>query len=256
MGKLSGKFALITGGNSGIGLATAKLFAQEGAKVAITGRNQQSLDEAIKILGPEHLAIQSDAQDLTAMDKAFSQIKEQFGALDILFANAGTGISPAIEQIKEEDFDRIFDTNVKGVFFTFQKALPLLRPGSSVILNASIAAGIGRTGMVLYGSSKAAVRSLARGLSAEFITSGIRVNSISPGPIDTPIFYRGGRPQAVADAHRDALKANIPLGRLGTAEEVAQAVLFLASDDSRFIIGTDLTVDGGVTEVRAARPRL
>jgi NAD(P)-dependent dehydrogenase (short-subunit alcohol dehydrogenase family) len=191
MQRLAGKLALITGGNSGIGLATAKAFAANGARVAITGRDQNTLDAAKDVLGSDHLAIRSDTSDLKAIDGLYAVVKNQFGALDILFANAGLGGGGPIETLTEQQFDRIFDTNVKGLFFTVQKALPLLRNPSSVILNASIASRIARPNQALYGASKAAVRSLARGFSSEFIGRGVRFNAISPGPIDTPIWGRG-----------------------------------------------------------------
>jgi len=248
MRRLEGKLALITGGSSGIGLATAQAFVAEGARVAITGRDAKSLEAAKREIGNDTLALQSDAGDLKAIDALFAAIKREFGALDILFANAGVGAGGPVETITEEDFDRIFNVNVKGVFFTVQKALPLLRKGASIILNSSIAPRTGRPGLSLYAASKAAVRTLARNLSAELASRGIRVNVVSPGPIDTPIWERARDPE-IADALRKKVAAGIPLGRMGTADEVASAVVFLASDDSSFMLGSEITVDGGVIEL-------
>src|SRR5215471_4889726 len=251
MQRLAGKLALITGGSSGIGLATAKAFVAEGARVAITGRDAKSLQAAQREIGNDGLALQSDAGDLKAIDTLFEAIKEKFGALDILFANAGIGSGGPVESVTEEDFDRIFAVNVKGVFFTVQKALPLLRKGASIVLNSSIAQHTGRPGLSLYAASKAAVRTLARNLSAELASRGIRVNVVSPGPIDTPIWERARDPE-IASALKKRVEAGIPVGRLGTAEEVASAVVFLASDDSSFMLGSEITVDGGVIEVPGA----
>jgi NAD(P)-dependent dehydrogenase (short-subunit alcohol dehydrogenase family) len=250
MRRLEGKLALITGGNSGIGLATAKLFVAEGARVAITRRDPKTLDEARRSLGNDTLALQSDTSDLRAIDLLFAAIKDQFGALDILFVNAGIGDPISIEKVTEQDFDRIFDVNVKGVFFTVQKALPVLRNGASIILNASIAPRTGRPGLSLYAASKAAVRTFARNFSAALVPRGIRVNVISPGPIETPIWDRafGG---ANADV-RQRIEAGIPLGRMGRPEEIAQAVVFLASDESTFMLGSEITIDGGVSEMPGA----
>lgn len=250
MGRLEGKFALITGGNSGIGLATARLFVANGARVAITGRDGKSLEAARQSLGSDTLALQSDAADLKAIDGLFDAVKEQFGALDVLFANAGVSGGGPVESTSEQDFDRMFDTNVKGVFFTVQRALPLLRKGASIILNSSIAPRVGRPGHALYAASKAAVRTFARNFSSEFASRGFRVNVVSPGPIETPIWGRGGGDSATVDQVLSQVKAGVPLGRLGRPEEVAQAVLFLASDESSFMLGAEVTVDGGVTEMR------
>jgi NAD(P)-dependent dehydrogenase (short-subunit alcohol dehydrogenase family) len=252
MNRLAGKLALVTGGNSGIGLATAQAFVAEGARVAITGRDAQTLETARNSLGEGHLAIQSDAADVKAIDALFATVKQQFGALDVMFLNAGVGTGGSIESTTEEDFARIFDINVKGVFFAVQKALPLLRNGASIVLNSSIAPRTGRPGLSVYAASKAAVRTFARNFSSELAPRGIRVNVVSPGPIETPIWYRGD--PEVATQLRDRVAASVPLGRLGKAEEVAAAVVFLASDESSFIVGTEITVDGGVTELLGARP--
>jgi NAD(P)-dependent dehydrogenase (short-subunit alcohol dehydrogenase family) len=254
MPRLAGKFALITGGNSGIGLATARAFVAEGARVAITGRDRDTLEAARRLIGNDTLAIQSDTADLKAIDTLFATIQERFGALDILFANAGIGSMTPVENTSEDDFDRIFDVNVKGLFFTVQKALPLLRNGASIILNGSIAIRTGRVGFSVYAASKAAVRTFARNFSAEFLSRGIRVNVVSPGPIDTPIFWREQRGQKEVAALRQRIEADVPLGRMGKPEEIAQAVVFLASDESSFMLGTEIILDGGVTATPFAAP--
>ncbi len=251
MGRLANKLALITGGSSGIGLATAKLFAAEGARVAITGRNPKALEAARLRIGRDTLAITSDSADLAAIEALMATLKDNFGALDIIFLNAGIGEAVTVDKATEADFDRTFDVNVKGPFFTVQKALPLLRPGASIIMNASIAHLTGRPNFAIYAASKAALRTLARNFSTEFIPRGIRVNVVSPGPIETPIWDK------IPDASkRDAIKrrvaAGVPMGRMGTAEEIAAAVLFLASDESAFMAGTEITIDGGVTEMPGA----
>lgn len=254
MPKLEGKFALITGGNSGIGLATAKAFVAEGARVAITGRDPKTLKEAQKELGRDALALQSDVTDLKQVDELFAQLKQRFGALDILFANAGIGKFKSLAETTEEIFDQIFDTNVKGLFFTVQKAIPLLRPGASIILDASIGARIGRPGAAAYAASKAAVRTFARNFSADLAPLGIRVNAVSPGMIATPIWTRD-RPGAKLDqALEERLRRTVPAERLGSPEEVARLVVFLASDDSRFMLGSEIVIDGGTTELPAAAP--
>jgi NAD(P)-dependent dehydrogenase (short-subunit alcohol dehydrogenase family) len=252
MPRLSGKLALITGGNSGIGLATAKAFVAEGARVAITGRNRDTLEAARVSIGNDTIAVRSDAADLKAIDALMATIKAELGALDILFANAGLGTLTPVESTTEADFDRTFDVNVKGVFFTVQKALPLLRSGASIILNSSIGARTGRAGFAVYGASKAAVRTLARNFSVEFASRGIRVNVVSPGPIDTPIWFRD-RDQEAGEALLRRVEAAVPLGRLGKPEEIAQTVVFLASDESSFMLGAEIVVDGGMTELPASR---
>lgn len=249
MAKLTGKVALVTGGNSGMGLATAKLFAAEGAKVVITGRRQNALDEAAKIVGPSVLAVQGDVSKMADLDRLFATIKSKFGHLDILFANAGLGGVAPLGQVTEEQFDREFAINVKGLFFTVQKALPLLRDGSSIILNASIAAHMGMEGFSVYSATKAAVRSFARTWTSDLKGRKIRVNSLSPGPIETPIFGKMGLTEEQASGFKQALPGMVPLGRMGSDEEIAKAVLFLASDDSSYITGIDLVVDGGMSQV-------
>src|ERR1700677_1319561 len=249
MAKLTGKVALVTGGNSGMGLATAKLFAAEGAKVVITGRRQDALDEAAKNVGPSVLAVQGDVSKMADLDRLFATIKSKFGHLDILFANAGLGGVAPLGQVTEEQFDREFAINVKGLFFTVQKALPLLRDGSSIILNASIAAHMGMEGFSVYSATKAAVRSFARTWTSDLKGRKIRVNSLSPGPIETPIFGKMGLSEEQANGFKQALPGMVPLGRMGSDEEIARTVLFLASDDSSYITGIDLVVDGGMSQV-------
>jgi NAD(P)-dependent dehydrogenase (short-subunit alcohol dehydrogenase family) len=252
MQRLAGKFALITGGSSGIGLATAKAFVADGAAVAITGRDQKALDAATDIIGGEHLAFKCNAANLLEIDALYAAIKERFGALDIIFANAGVADSNPMEKVTEQDFDRVFNVNVKGVFFTVQKALPLLRRGASIILNASIAPRMGRAGLSLYSASKAAVRTLARNFSSELVSRGVRVNVVSPGTILTPAWNRLIKDPAAFEATMRQVGSEIPQGRVGTPEEIANVVLFLASDASSFMLGAEITVDGGLTEMRTS----
>jgi NAD(P)-dependent dehydrogenase (short-subunit alcohol dehydrogenase family) len=249
MAKLTGKVALVTGGNSGMGLATAKLFAAEGAKVVITGRRQEALDEAAKTVGPSVLAVQGDVANLADLDRLFATIKDKYGHLDVVFANAGHGSVVPLGQVTEEQFDSEFATNVKGLFFTVQKSLPVLRDGASIILNASIAATKGMEGFSVYSATKAAVRSFARTWTTDLRDRKIRVNSISPGPIDTPIFGKTGMSQEQVDGFKQAVTGMVPLQRMGRSEEIATTVLFLASDDSSYITGVDLAVDGGMAQV-------
>lgn len=254
MGRLSGKLALITGGNSGIGLATARAFVAEGARLAITGRNEATLKAARESLPAAVTCIKSDAGDLGAIARLFETLQADFGALDILFVNAGIGKASPLGQTSEAAFDEIFDINVKGLFFTVQSAIPLLRAGSSVILNASTAARTGAPGASAYSGSKAAVRAFARNFAAELAPRGIRVNVVSPGPIATPIWERTGAPAALLEANQRRIEKGVPIGRMGTAEEVARAVVFLASDDSAFMLGSEIVVDGGLSELPAGAP--
>ncbi|TAH34314.1 MAG: SDR family oxidoreductase [Planctomycetota bacterium] len=249
MGKLTGKVALVTGGNSGMGLATAALFAAEGAKVVITGRRQKDLEEAARSIGASALGVPGDVSDLADLDRLFGVIRERHGRLDVLFANAGIGELAPLAQVTEDQFDRQFDINVKGLFFTVQKALPLMPDGSSIILNSSIAGGMGMEAFSVYSATKAAVRSFARSWTNDLKARKIRVNAISPGPIETPIFGKMGLNEDQANGFKQALPGMVPLGRIGRAEEVAKTVLFLASDDSSYITGIDLAVDGGMAQV-------
>jgi NAD(P)-dependent dehydrogenase (short-subunit alcohol dehydrogenase family) len=250
MGKLEGKVAVITGGNSGIGLATAKEFKEQGARVVITGRDQQSLDEAKReIGGGDVLAVRSEASNLTDIDKLFTAVKETFGHIDVLFINAGVGKFAPIEAVTEESFDLIMDVNFKGAYFTIQKALPHLNDNASIILNASINAHIGMPNSSVYAASKAALITLARTLSAELVGRGIRVNAISPGPIATPILNRLGLAPETLEATEKSLKEQIPMKRFGRPEEIAKTALFLASSDSSFLLGTEIVADGGMSQL-------
>ncbi|HEY0845126.1 MAG TPA: SDR family oxidoreductase [Noviherbaspirillum sp.] len=248
MKKLSGKTALITGGNSGIGLATARLFLQHGARVAITGQSQDSLEQAGKVLGNDVLALQSNAGKLEDIDSLMEQVRTRFGSLDVLFVNAGNSRPAPFEQVTESQFDDATAVLYKGAFFTIQKALPLLSQGASVIVTTSISNQKGSPNFSVYASCKAALRSLVQTLSLELVDRGIRVNAISPGPIDTPGFGRyWGAPPEVVQAAKDEFVRKSPMKRFGESDEVAQAVLFLASEDSSYIVGTEIVVDGAVT---------
>lgn len=249
MKKLANKVALVTGGNSGIGLATAVEFAAEGAKVIITGRRQQAIDEALKHIGHDAVGIQGDVSSLADLDRLFAEIKAKYGHIDVLFANAGLAEVAPFGMVTEEHFDREFDINVKGLFFTVQKALPLLQDGSSIILNASIAASKGMAAFSVYSATKAAVRSFARSWTTDLKERKIRVNAISPGPIETPIFGKMGLTEEQAAGFGAAVVPQIPLGRFGAASEIAKAALFLACDDSSYVTGIELTVDGGMAQV-------
>ncbi len=247
--KFEGKIALVTGGNSGIGLATAKRFVQEGAYVFITGRRQASLDAAVKEIGSNVTAVQGDVANLADLDRLFAAIKEQKGKLDILFANAGGGEFAAMGSITEEHFDKTFNTNVKGLLFTVQKALPLMPKGSAVILNASIVSSKGMPAFGVYSATKAAVRSFARTWTNDLKDLGIRVNVVSPGPVNTPGVDGLASDPVQREQIKAGLAAGVPLGRMGEADEIAKAVSFLASDESSFIAGIELFVDGGMIQV-------
>jgi NAD(P)-dependent dehydrogenase (short-subunit alcohol dehydrogenase family) len=247
--KLSGKIALVTGGTSGIGLATAKRFASEGAYVFITGRRQSELDAAATELGGNATAVRGDVADLADLDRLFNTIKREKGRLDVLFANAGGGGMAPLGQITEEHFDKTFNTNVRGLLFTVQKALPLMPPGSSIILNASIASIKGTPALSVYSATKAAVRSFARSWTLDLKESKIRVNAVSPGTVPTPAYYLMGLTNEQVQAFVDSQVTTIPLGRVGTTDEIAKAVVFLASDDSSFVNGIELFVDGGMAQV-------
>jgi NAD(P)-dependent dehydrogenase (short-subunit alcohol dehydrogenase family) len=249
MGKLEGKIALVTGGNGGIGLATAKQFVNEGAYVFVTGRRDPELTAAVKEIGRNVTGIQGDVSNLADLDRLFAQIKQEKGKLDIVFANAGIAKYAPFGSITEKLYDSIFNINVKGVLFTVQKALPLMPDGASIILNASIVASKGLAANSVYSATKAAVRSFARTWTTDLKARRIRVNAVSPGSIDTP-----GLSDLLASAEtgRERLKMisnAVPLGRLGTPDEIAKAVVFLASDDSSYVTGTELFVDGGFAQV-------
>jgi NAD(P)-dependent dehydrogenase (short-subunit alcohol dehydrogenase family) len=248
-GKLEGKIALITGGNSGIGLATAKQFVNEGAYVFITGRREAELAAAKKQIGKNVTAIQGDVSNLDDLDRLFAQIKKEQGKIDIVFANAGVARYAPIGTITEDFFDSIFDINVKGVLFTVQKALPLLRDGGSIILNASIVGSKGLSSNSVYSATKAAVRSFARTWTTDLKDRGIRVNAISPGPIDTPGLSELLASSETGEQRKKMISNTVPLGRFGRPEEIAKAVVFLASDDASYITGIELFVDGGFAQV-------
>ena len=249
MGKLEGKVALITGGNSGIGLATAKQFVNEGAYVFITGRRDRELAAAVKEIGSNVTGVQGDVSNLRDLDRLFAQIKRDKRQLDIVFANAGVAKYAPLGEITEEFYDSIFNINVKGLLFTVQKALPLLPDGASIILNASSVGSKGLAAISVYSATKAAVRSFARTLTTDLKDRRIRVNAVSPGPIDTPGMRERLGSSDTGQQRLKMISNGVPLGRLGTPDEIAKAVMFLASDDSRYITGTELFVDGGTAQV-------
>jgi NAD(P)-dependent dehydrogenase (short-subunit alcohol dehydrogenase family) len=248
-GKLEGKVAVVTGGNSGIGLATAKRFIAEGAYVFITGRRQEQLDAAVKDIGNNVSGVQGDVANLADLDRLYAAVKAKKGRVDILFANAGIAEIVPLEKVTEEHFDRTFNTNVKGLLFTVQKALPLLADGGSIILNASIVASTGNPALSVYSATKAAVRSFARTWILDLKERKIRVNAISPGPIETPGLNGLAQTEGVGEQLKASLVASVPLGRLGAPDEIARAAVFLASDDSSFVTGTELFVDGGAAQI-------
>ncbi|MBC8043190.1 MAG: SDR family oxidoreductase [Rhizobacter sp.] len=249
MKKLEGKVAVITGGNSGIGLSTAKEFQAEGAKVVISGRNQKTLDESVKAIGGETLAVQGDVSSLADIDKLIAKTKEKFGKIDILVVNAGIFKGAPVEATDESLYNEIMDINVKGAFFTIQKALPLFNDGGSIVIVSSVVNQIGMANASVYSASKAAVRSFARTLSADLAGRNIRVNVCSPGPIATPIFGRLGMPPEVEKQVLDGMASLPTLKRFGTPEEVAKVILFLASSDSSYMLGAEMVVAGGFGEV-------
>ena len=247
--RLSGKTAVITGGNSGIGLATAKLFIREDAQVVILGRDDNTLATAKKELGDKAMTLKTDVAFLDQLDAAVREIGVKFGKIDILFANAGIAEFAPMEQIDERFFDKTFDINVKGVYFTAQKFVPLLRENGAVMFTTSVVNQKGWTGTSVYSASKAAVRSLARTLAAELQPRKIRVNAISPGPIETPIYGRLGMPPEAVRQLADGVLQQTPMHRFGSADEVAKVALFLASDDSSYLTGGEICVDGGLGQV-------
>ena len=249
MSKLTNKTAVITGGNSGIGLATAKEFIKEGARVIIMGRDKKTLDEAVKELGPQATGIQGDITNSSDLDKLFAEAKSKFGKIDILFANAGVAIFAPFDQTDEKLLNANFDVNVKGSFNTVQKALALLSEKSSVIFNTSVVGVKGFPGTSAYSASKAALRSLVRTLASELVAKGIRVNAVSPGPIATPIYGRLGMPKEAVDQMAAGFESLNPMKRFGEASEVAKAAVFFASEDSSYITGAELAIDGGLTQL-------
>jgi NAD(P)-dependent dehydrogenase (short-subunit alcohol dehydrogenase family) len=243
MGKLQGKVAVITGGTTGIGLAAAHLFVKEGAHVFITGRRQKELDQAVRAIGINATGVQGDVANLSHLDRLYEIVKATGRRIDIVFANAGFGEFLALGKITEEHFDKLFNTNVKGTLFTVQKALPLLNDGASIILTGSVGSVKGTAGFWVYGATKAAIRNFVRAWTVELKDRRIRSNVLSPGPTDTPL-SNGAPPDAIA-----RIVSTVPMGRMGTSEEIAKAALFLASNDSSFVTGIELFVDGGRAQV-------
>jgi NAD(P)-dependent dehydrogenase (short-subunit alcohol dehydrogenase family) len=249
MPKLKGKVALVTGGSSGMGLATAKRFVEEGAFVYITGRRQTELDKAVSLIGRSVAAVQGDVSNVADLDRLYAKVASEKGKIDILFAGAGIVDPQPLAETTEESFDKVFAINTRGLAFTVKKALPLLNDGGAIIVITSIAENKGIPGLTAYSATKAAVRSFVRTWTAELKDRRIRVNAISPGPIDTPIFGHMAPTKEGADQARAQFAASVPFGRLGRPEEIASAALFLASDEASFIAGVDLPVDGGMTAI-------
>lgn len=250
MGKIDNKVAVITGGSTGIGLATAKTFIQEGAKVVITGRTQETLDQAVTEIDSENItAIKSDTSNLADIQTLADQLKEQHGSIDILFANAGIAWFAPIDQVDEAFFDAQFNTNVKGLFFTIQKLLPILNDSGAIVLNASAVVHKGFENSSVYSATKGAVRNFARTLSSELAPRKIRVNVVSPGPIETPIYGKMGMTDEQLKGMAEGFANMVPVKRFGNSDEVAKAVLFLASDDSSYVLGEEILVDGGIATI-------
>jgi NAD(P)-dependent dehydrogenase (short-subunit alcohol dehydrogenase family) len=247
--KLQNKVALITGGTTGIGLATAHLFAEEGARVFVTGQNPETIARAKQELAGIAEVIRSDASDSAQLRSLISHIQQSAGGLDVLFLNAGVAKFAPITDFSEEEFDQLFSINVKGPFLAIKHAVPALRRGASIILNTSISAETGMPAASIYSATKAALRSLARTASADLVSRGIRVNAVSPGPIETPIFGKLGLPAEAIEGFAASVKSQNPLGRFGQAREIATAALFLASDDSSYMVGAEIVVDGGRTQL-------
>jgi NAD(P)-dependent dehydrogenase (short-subunit alcohol dehydrogenase family) len=249
MGRLNGKVAVVTGGNSGIGLATAKRFVEEGAHVVITGRREKELKEAAALIGRNVTTVTGDITRLEDLDRLYAVVKEKHGHIDVLFANAGWGEVAPIGAATEAHFDKTFDLNAKGTFFTVQKAIPLFKDGGSIILNTSVSNVMGLPTFAVYAASKAAVRSFARGWAMELKDRKIRVNAVSPGPIETPALEKAGIPPELVEQAIAGFTSQVPLGRRGKPEEIAAAVVFLASEESSYITGVELAVDGGMAQV-------
>jgi len=246
MKKLENKVAVVTGGNSGIGLATAILFANQGAKVAITGRDQSTLDSAVSEIGHSAIGIRNDVSNVDQIDAAYQQVAETFGKIDVLVVNAGIYIPGTLADYTEDQFDKSSDINFKGVFFSIQKVLPYLNNGASVIITSSSLGTMGIAGVSAYSATKAAVISLAKSFSAELADRAIRVNILSPGPVTTPIMTRDGATEEQFEQAKNYLSAKTVAGRMGTSEEIAEGFLYLASDDSKYMVGAELLLDGGM----------
>src|SRR5256885_3125865 len=249
MKRLEGKVAVVTGGNSGIGLATAQRLQEEGAKVVIAGRSRKTLDEAVKTIGNGVVAVQADVAKLTDVDKLYAEVSQKLGKIDVLFVNAGVAKFPSLAETSESVYDELFDINMKGAYFTIQKALPFLNDGASIILNTSVAGSKGFAGASAYSATKAALRSLARTAAAELVGRRIRVNAVAPGPIVTPILGRTGLPKEALDELAEGILAQVPMKRFGQPEEVAGVVAFLASQDASYITGVEISVGGGSGQV-------
>ncbi|GAB4048533.1 SDR family NAD(P)-dependent oxidoreductase [Spirosoma litoris] len=247
--KLAGKVAVITGGNSGIGFATAKLFAKEGANVTITGRNEATIKSATAEIGQGAIGFVSDVSDISSIEPVYKKVESTFGKIDVLIVNAGIVMISPLENFTEEMFDTISDINYKGVFFTVQKALPYLNEGASIVVTSSTVANKGIAGGAAYLSSKAAERALVRAFAAELVSKNIRVNALSPGSIDTPIFEKAGWATEQIDEINTFFATVTPMKRAGTVEEMAKGFLFLASDDSSYMTGGDLLLDGGFSNL-------
>ena len=235
----------LTGGNSGIGRAVAEEFKAQGAHVVIFGRNRETLDETARSLGDGHHVVQGDVSKAADLDRLYAEVKERYGRVDVLVANAGIAPMAPVGEVDEDFFDRLFQINVKGLFFTVQKAVPLFSEGASVVLVGSTVAQMGMPGMSVYGATKAAVRYFSRAFSAELLPQGVRVNTLSPGPIETPIYDRMGLADEEKQEMAQQITSQVPMGRFGTADEMAKAALFLASSDSSYVVGADLLADGG-----------
>jgi NAD(P)-dependent dehydrogenase (short-subunit alcohol dehydrogenase family) len=247
--RFEGKTVLITGGSSGIGLTTAKRFHEEGARVAITGRGQKALDEAVAAIGDGTVAVPADVSSLADLDRLYALLKDKFGKLDVLFANAGVATFAPSADMTEQAFDLMVGINIKGLYFTVQKAIPLLTDKAAIVLGSSVVNSMGNPGTTVYAATKAAIRSFGRTFAAELVDRGVRVNTVSPGPILTPIMDKLGFSAPQRDDFLEGVKDQIPMKRLGTPDEVADAVLFLASNEASYVTGADLYVDGGQGQV-------